>query len=122
MVYSFLQSRNNAQRPWEVTQVNEMLTWMESHEFPFVCTINLLDTLDEASLRRFTFKIRFNFLTTSQVNQAIEHFFDMVNKEGRIVDIKGLTAGDFATVTKKVDFLGVNNLDEITKCFKMKLK
>ena len=33
---SFLQNRNNAQRSFEVTQVNEMLTWMESHEYPFV--------------------------------------------------------------------------------------
>ena len=58
---TFLQNRNNAVRSWEVAQVNEMLTWMESHEYPFVCTTNLLETLDEASLRRFTFKIKFDF-------------------------------------------------------------
>ena len=73
--YSFLQNRNNAQRSWEISQVNEMLTRMESHEYPFVCTTNLLDSLDEASLRRFTFKIKFDFMTTEQVNSAIEHFF-----------------------------------------------
>ena len=39
-----------------------------------------------------------------------------------IVDIKGLTAGDFATVKKKVDFLGVNNLDEITKMLQDEVK
>lgn len=61
---SFLQNRNNAVRNWEVSQVNEMLTWMEFHEYPFVCTTNLLDTLDEASLRRFTFKIKFDFMTS----------------------------------------------------------
>ncbi len=119
---SFLQNRNNAQRSWEVSQVNEMLTWMESNEYPFVCTTNLLDTLDEASLRRFTFKIRFDFLTVPQVNQAIEHFFAGVNKEGKTVDIKGLTAGDFATVKKKVDFLGVKDLDEITKMLQDEVK
>ena len=116
---SFLQNRNNAQRSWEVSQVNEMLTWMESHEYPFVCTTNLLDTLDEASLRRFTFKIRFDFLTVPQVNQAIEHFFDIKDAG---VNIKGLTAGDFATVKKKVDFLGVNDLDEITKMLQEEVK
>lgn len=72
---SFLQNRNNAVRNWEVSQVNEMLTWMEAHEYPFVCTTNLLDTLDEASLRRFTFKIKFDFMTSEQVNLAMEHFF-----------------------------------------------
>jgi len=109
---SFLQNRNNAQRSWEISQVNEMLTWMESHEYPFVCTTNLLDSLDEASLRRFTFKIKFDFMTKEQVNKAIAHFFGI---NGANVDIRGLTAGDFATVKKKIDFLGVTDLDEITK-------
>lgn len=109
---TFLQNRNNAVRSWEVSQVNEMLTWMESHEYPFVCTTNLLDTLDEASLRRFTFKIKFDFMTQNQVNTAIEHFFGIKNAG---VNIKGLTAGDFATVKKKIDFLGTKDLDEIAK-------
>ena len=116
---SFLQNRNNAQANWEIAQVNEMLTWMESHEYPFVCTTNLLDTLDEASLRRFTFKLRFDFLTTEQVNSAIEHFFNIKDAG---VNIKGLTAGDFATVKKKAEFLGVNDLDEITTMLQEEVK
>ena len=109
---SFLQSRNTANQSWEISQVNEMLTWMEAQEYPFVCTTNLLDSLDEASLRRFTFKIKFDFLNTRQVNHAIEHFFNISDAN---VNIKGLTAGDFATVKKKTDFLGITDLDEITK-------
>ena len=116
---SFLQNRNNAVRSWEVSQVNEMLTWMESHEYPFVCTTNLLDTLDEASLRRFTFKIKFDFLNKEQVNSAIEHFFGLSDAD---VNIKGLTAGDFATVKKKVDFLGINDIDEISKMLEEEVK
>ena len=116
---SFLQNRNNASHSWEVTQVNEMLTWMESHEYPFVCTTNLLDTLDEASLRRFTFKIRFDFLTNEQVNKGIEHFFNIKDAG---VNIKGITAGDFATVKKKADFLGVTDSDEITKMLQEEVK
>lgn len=108
---TFLQNRNNAIRSWEVAQVNEMLTWMESHEYPFVCTTNLLETLDEASLRRFTFKIKFDFLTKEQVNSAIKHFF---NIESTDVNIHGLTAGDFATVKKKADFLEISDINEIT--------
>ena len=116
---SFLQNRNNAQRSWEISQVNEMLTWMESHEYPFVCTTNLLDSLDEASLRRFTFKIKFDFMTNKQVNLAIQHFFGI---QGANVNIKGLTAGDFATVKKKIDFLGIKDLDEITKMLNDEVK
>ena len=116
---SFLQNRQNSNASWEVTQVNEMLTWMESHEYPFVCTTNLLGTLDEASLRRFTFKINFDFLSTEQVNQAIEHFFNIKNAN---VNIKGLTTGDFATVKKKTDFLGISELNEIVKMLQDEVK
>jgi AAA+ superfamily predicted ATPase len=50
---SLLLNRMDAARSWEITQVNEMLTWMEEHALPFACTTNLLDRLDRASLRRF---------------------------------------------------------------------
>lgn len=116
---SFLQNRNNAVRNWEVSQVNEMLTWMESHEYPFVCTTNLLDSLDEASLRRFTFKIKFDYMTKNQVNNAFEHFFRIKNAN---VNIKGLTAGDFATVKKKADFLCVNEFSELCKMLEDEVK
>lgn len=116
---TFLQDRNNAVRSWEVAQVNEMLTQMESAEYPFVCTTNLLDTLDEASLRRFTFKIKFDFMTQEQVNLAIEHFFGIKNAN---VNLNGLTAGDFATVKRKVDFLGTTDIDEITKMLSEEVK
>lgn len=116
---SFLQNRNNAHRSWEVTQVNEMLTWMESHQYPFVCTTNLINSLDEASLRRFTFKVKFDFLTHEQVNSAIEHFFGIRDAN---VNIKGLTAGDFATVKKKTDFLGFKDINEITKMLNDEVK
>ncbi len=116
---TFLQNRNNAVRSWEVAQVNEMLTWMESHEYPFVCTTNLLDTLDEASLRRFTFKIKFDFLNSEQVNKAVEHFFGIKDAN---LNIKGLTAGDFATVKKKTDFLGIKDIETVTKMLNEEVK
>ena len=34
---SLLADRRSAHRSWEVSQVNEMLTWMESHPLPFAC-------------------------------------------------------------------------------------
>ena len=116
---SFLQNRQNANRSWEIAPVNEMLTWMESHEYPFVCTTNLLATLDEASLRRFTFKIKFDFLTPKQVNYGINHFFGIQEVDS---NLKGLTAGDFATVKKKAEFLGISDVDEIILMLKEEVK
>lgn len=116
---TFLQNRNNAMRSWEIAQVNEMLTWMESHEYPFVCTTNLLETLDEASLRRFTFKIKFDFLTKEQVILAFKNFWNIKNAN---IEIDGLTAGDFATVKKKADFLGISDIQELTKMLEDEVK
>jgi len=101
---SLLSDRREAVRSWEVTQVNEMLTWMESHPLPFVCTTNLMDRLDQASLRRFTLKLRFASLSPAQTKLAFERFFGIVAPR-RIAD--GLTPGDFATVRRKRDLLGV---------------
>ena len=109
---SFLQSRKNAKNSWEVSFVNEMLTQMENFDYPFVCTTNLMDTLDEASLRRFTFKIKFDFLTSQQIRIAFAHFFKQKISENAC-NINGLTIGDFVTVKKKLEFLGINNSNDI---------
>lgn len=109
---SFLQSRENAHRSWEISQVNEMLTWMETHPYPFICTTNFMDSLDEASLRRFTFKIKFKYMTTRQVQLGFKHFFNK-DVSPEIANINGLTAGDFATVKKKIAFLGTNDVYEL---------
>ena len=63
---SFLQDRRGAQRTYEVTEVNEMLQGMERYNGIFICTTNLLDRIDQAALRRFTFKIKFKPLTAAQ--------------------------------------------------------
>ncbi len=101
---SLLADRREAVRSWEVTQVNEMLTWMESHPLPFVCTTNLMDRIDQASLRRFTFKLRFAPLSPAQTMLAFDRFFGIVAPR-RLAD--DLTPGDFATVRRKSDLLGV---------------
>ncbi|MBP8019565.1 MAG: ATP-binding protein, partial [Hylemonella sp.] len=69
---SFLQDRRGAQRTYEVTEVNEMLQGMERYNGIFVCTTNLLDRLDQAALRRFTFKIKFKPLTPAQREKMFE--------------------------------------------------
>jgi transitional endoplasmic reticulum ATPase len=63
---SFLRDRTSAQRSGEVTQVNELLTQMERFEGLFICSNNLIDRLDSASIRRFDFKIMLSYLKPSQ--------------------------------------------------------
>lgn len=102
---SLLRDRGLALRSWEVTQVNEMLTWMESHDHPFACTTNLLDRLDPASLRRFTFKIRLGFLKSPQARGAYKLYFGMEAPQ-QLDSLRTLTPGDFAAVQRQAEVLG----------------
>ena len=72
---SLLADRRSAHRSWEVSQVNEMLTWMESHPLPFACTTNFGEHLDPATLRRFVFKVRLDYLAPAQVEEAFRAYF-----------------------------------------------
>ncbi len=118
---SFLYSRENSSKSWEISQVNEMLTWMETHPYPFICTTNFMDTLDEASLRRFTFKIKFKYMTAQQVQLGFKHFFGK-DLPVEMANIKGLTAGDFATVKKKIAFLGTDDVYELKQMLEDEVK
>ena len=102
---SLLADRRQATRNWEISQVNEMLTWMENHPLPFACTTNFVDRLDRATLRRFTFKISLDYLTTEQNNLAFETFFSLAPPPA-LAHLVMLTPGDFAVVRKKAGILG----------------
>lgn len=109
---SFLESRQGDKRSWEVSKVNEMLTQMEFHPMPFVATTNLLETLDEASLRRFTFKIKFDFLRQDQFAGLFKFYFK-ADAPSHLFNLEILTPGDFANVKKRADFLGITDPIEI---------
>ena len=102
---SLLADRRLAERSWEVSQVNEMLTWMESHPFPVAFTTNFGERLDPATLRRFTFKIVLDYLSSEQVRAAFCMYFDM-EPAGEIAELRILTPGDFVVVLRKGKILG----------------
>jgi AAA+ superfamily predicted ATPase len=104
---SLLFDRREASRPWEISQVNEMLTWMEDHPYPVCCTTNLMERFDAASFRRFTFHIGFGFLHQESLARAYEVFFNLteVPEAGR--RFSNLTPGDFAQARRQAELLGV---------------
>ena len=103
---SFLQDRSRARHSWEITAVNEMLTWMESHPYPFVCTTNLMDRLDSACLRRFSFKVKYGFLTAQQLVEAFDYFYKLKILPQQVYHLTSLTPGDFEVVKNKAEILG----------------
>ena len=101
---SLLADRRMAQRGWEISQVNEMLTWMESHRLPFACTTNLVEKLDPATLRRFTFKIKLGYLTPDQAAAMFRAYFNRTPPKD-LAALPILTPGDFAVVRRAVEVL-----------------
>lgn len=109
---SFLQDRKMLSESWEVSQVNEMLTWMESATIPFVCTTNLMSSLDKASLRRFIFKVRYDYLTPMQVNLAFKQFFGR-EPTVSLGHLTKMVPGDFVVVKKKADVLKISDHQQL---------
>ena len=102
---SLLSDRRFAYRNWEISQVNEMLTWMESHPLPFACTTNFGEHLDPATLRRFDFKLRLDYLAPDQAVAAFRVFFGLAAPQ-EVRALAGLTPGDFACGAAARDILG----------------
>jgi len=86
---------------------------MERHNGIFICTTNLMDSIDQAALRRFTFKIRFKPLTAAQretmfVVEALAGDASHLTPEiaQGLARLEQLCPGDFAAVKRQIDILG----------------
>jgi transitional endoplasmic reticulum ATPase len=107
-VDSFLQDRQGAQRSWEVSLVNEMLTQMEGFGGVFIASTNLMAQLDPAVLRRFDMKVHFDFLRPQQAAQLLLRHCQQqgLGEPGalelaQLAALKNLTPGDFAAVQRQ---------------------
>ena len=110
-VDTFLFSREGANRSWESSQVNEMLTQIERFEGLMVVSTNLIEVLDPAALRRFDLKLKFDYLTLKQrldfaKQQAEILGLPSLSEEdlSQIESLNLLTPGDFAAVARRHQF------------------
>ena len=110
-VDSFLQERAKAQRSWEVTQVNEFLTQLEQFEGIFIASTNLVEGLDAASLRRFDFKAKFDYLKPAQASgllaaHLVAAGLPVAGSDDlrQLEALQNLTPGDFAAVARQHRF------------------
>lgn len=104
---SFLFDRKYAQRDFECTSTNELLTQMEDYPYPFIMTTNLKEKIDKASLRRFLFKIKYDYMTENNIVSGVKTYFGKefgLTKE-QLKELKYITAGDFKTAKRKMDVL-----------------
>ncbi|MDR3345693.1 MAG: ATP-binding protein [Campylobacteraceae bacterium] len=115
-VDTFLSDRKNAQRSWEVSEVNEMLVQMEEFEGVFIATTNLMANLDAASLRRFDVKLEFLYMTH---DVSLKMLCDEVKELGlptpdksalnSLKHLNVLTPGDFATIKRQHRFYPIKD-------------
>lgn len=113
-VDSFLQDRERAERQWEITAVNELLTQIERFEGVLAVCTNRYGKLDGAALRRFDLKIRFGCLDANQrrvlfdeVTRSLGLTGSMLQTEAahaRLGRLDRLTPGAFETVTRRHEF------------------
>lgn len=121
-VDSFLQDRRNATRSWETTQVNEMLTQIESYCGVLIVSTNLMDNLDPASLRRFDLKAKFDYLKPEQAVTLLSRCAEQLKisapneRENRdIQQLRTLTPGDFATIMRQSRFRPLTEVAQLIR-------
>jgi len=105
---SFLQDRTGASHSWEVTQVNELLQQMEDFGGVMVGATNFADNLDKAVLRRFTYKLKLDYLTDDGKAVFFKRYFRTpltTEEQTRLNAIGKLTPGDFRTVREELFYL-----------------
>lgn len=111
---TFFSARSGNNKSWENSKVNEMLSQMEMHDQPFIITTNMFDNLDPAALRRFTFKLKFDFLKPEMAKKLFKEYFGKKAPDD-ILKQMFLAPGDFSNVKKKVDILEITDVNEIYK-------
>ncbi|ETD25735.1 AAA family ATPase [Helicobacter canis] len=124
-VDSFLQDRSGASRSWEVSQVNEMLTQMESFQGIFIATTNFMDNLDRASIRRFDMKVEFKPLDSTRFIKAFnlyaEHlglsdckeFLESSSAKRAIEKLDNICFGDFALIARGAAFAPLDSARQL---------
>ena len=83
---------------------------MEAYEGILLCTTNLLDSLDPATMRRFDFKVKFDYLTNEQAvemaAELLKAFKVPMTKQNRVMLEANLgrlqlAQGDFAALLRR---------------------
>lgn len=110
-VDSFLRNRTQTRHSWEVTQINEMLTQIETFPGILIASTNLIDQLDPASMRRFDIKLHFGYLLPEQVSRLLVSYCKNLGLPNpTIADLKlagsmdFAAPGDFAAVARQHRF------------------
>ena len=107
---SYMRSRSQVDRSHQVDLVNQFLVSMEHFNGTLVCSTNLVTCVDEAALRRFDYKVKFDYLRAAQANALMHTCAGLVGMNLTLDDIQtagltlpdnALTPGDFTVALRQ---------------------
>ncbi len=106
---SLLRNREGAMQRWEVSQVNELLSAMESFKGIFIAATNFDTSLDKACLRRFHFQLHFDSLSATGVLAFYKALLMPLSEgdfgeleEKALSAISGLVPSDFGSLRDRL--------------------
>ncbi len=106
---SFFYDRNQAQRSWERSTVNEFLTQMEEFSGILICTTNLRNIMDPAMQRRFHIMVEFKPMKFDGIKTMLEKYFPAYHISNREIeeleDCQSVTPGDFGVLSSRIRFM-----------------
>lgn len=114
---SFISDRSAARNSWERTQVNEFLTQMESFKGVFFATTNFNSLIDDASLRRFQYKVEFLPTPAEKRTMLFNHFFPDIDLDSksrrRLESLSIVTPGNFGTICRQLKYAALPTCERI---------
>ena len=120
--------RNNESRSWEIGQVNEFLVCLENFKGIFICATNSTERMDPATLRRFLYKIKFDYLDSEGNLKFYSRFFNEITRDKisndqlqELMKIKHLTPGDFNNVRRKIIYEDDVTHNEILRLLRLEV-
>jgi uncharacterized protein YydD (DUF2326 family) len=98
--------KGSGNAPWHASIVCELLTQLECYDGWAAFTTNYLESIDEAALRRFDLKVKFEGMRPDQISKMLEEVAGFSEQEvhSRFEEIqvmKNCTPGDFACISRK---------------------
>jgi len=102
---SLIGDRSHAERNFEISQVNEILTQLENFNGIFIAATNFNGNLDSASRRRFALKLGFNYLTADGIQEMWKSFFAPIECPDNVKHLDMLAPGDFNAVYSRLRYL-----------------
>lgn len=118
-VDGLLSNRQDAQRNWEVSIVNELLMQIDTFKGLLVVTTNLFEKLDPAAMRRFDLKVKFDYLNGKQIVQFWDVYIEQHGLQNddqsrqEAMCMKELTPGDFANIERQSKFMPLKDANDL---------